>query len=132
MRRLRVAAVTVGAVAAVLSSVAGAQEMGGRRHRVTIEGFRFAPARVLVAPGDTVVWINRDLVPHTLTAQDESWDSREVAANATWEMRITEATASAYFCRYHPRMQGRVVVAGEADRARGQVDGRVERRQSGR
>src|SRR5262249_51523265 len=88
MRRLRLAVVTALAVAAALAPAGMAQEMGDRRHRVTIKGLHFAPADVVVGPGDTVVWVNRDLVSHTVTAQDGSWDSQGLTENATWEMRV--------------------------------------------
>ena len=109
-RRWGIALVTAVAVTATVAAPAAAEEIRGRRHRVSIEGFRFVPARVVAAPGDTVVWVNRDLVPHTLTARDESWDSRELPANARWELHITETTAGEYFCRYHPAMHGRVAI----------------------
>jgi plastocyanin len=109
-RRLGIAVVTAVIVATAAIPTSIAQEMSARRHRVTIKGFQFTPAVVVVAPGDTVVWVNRDLVPHTITARDGSWDSHGVAQNATWEMHVTDSTASEYICRYHPMMQGRLVI----------------------
>ena len=108
--RLGIAVVTAVAVAAALTSMGIAQEMGARRHHVTIKDFQFAPASVVVAPGDTVVWVNRDLVPHTITARDGSWDSDGLGQNATWEMHVTNSTAGEYLCRYHPTMHGRLMI----------------------
>jgi len=34
-------------------------------HTVTIEGMQFRPQALSVALGDTVVWVNKDLVAHT-------------------------------------------------------------------
>ena len=39
-----------------------------RTHTVKIEGMAFVPATLEVSVGDTVEWINEDLVPHTATA----------------------------------------------------------------
>lgn len=75
MRRLGIAVVTAAAVAAALTPAGVAQDVASRRHRVTIAGLRFTPADVVADPGDTVEWVNRDLVAHTVTARDESWDS---------------------------------------------------------
>ena len=36
-----------------------------RTHTVTIDGFRFQPERLTVARGDRIVWVNKDVVPHT-------------------------------------------------------------------
>jgi plastocyanin len=98
-------------MAAALIPTGAAQDAGGVRHRVEIQRFRFVPERLVVAPGDTLVWVNLDSVPHTLTAQDESWDSQALKANKEWELRVTEGMTGDYFCRYHPRMQGQVQVS---------------------
>ena len=95
---------------AALTAANAAQKMRGRHYVVTAKGLQFTPADLTVAPGDTVTWVNRDLVPHTVTARDGSWDSQGLAENATWEMRVTGSTAGEYFCRYHPTMHGRLVI----------------------
>jgi len=56
----------------------------GRVLAVAIEDMRFAPATLAVRPGDRVVWTNRDLVPHTVTARDGRFDSKAIAANASF------------------------------------------------
>ena len=38
-------------------------------HTVTIEGMRFQPEMLTVERGDTIVWVNKDLVPHTATSK---------------------------------------------------------------
>ncbi|MDH3598215.1 MAG: cupredoxin family copper-binding protein [Candidatus Tectomicrobia bacterium] len=82
----------------------------GVRHQVDIQRFKFTPASLVVAPGDTVVWVNLDIVPHTITAQDDSWDSQTLQTNDAWELRITEEMTGDYFCRFHPAMVGQVQV----------------------
>jgi plastocyanin len=119
---LGIAVVMAVAVAAAFTPAGVAQKTGGRRHRVTIEGLRFVPADVVAAPGDTVVWVNRDLVPHTVTARDESWDSHGLAANATWEIHVSDSTAGEYFCRYHPTMHGRLVIRRSSETHAYQAD----------
>src|SRR6185437_12356283 len=39
-------------------------------HAVTIDGFAFKPASIVVKEGDSVEWRNTDPVPHTVTAKD--------------------------------------------------------------
>src|SRR5688572_1947929 len=47
-----------------------------RTHTVTMEGMTFSPAVLRIQSGDTVVFKNNDLVPHTATAkQREVFDS---------------------------------------------------------
>ena len=81
-----------------------------KRHVVEIKGFGFEPAELTVAPGDTVVWINRDLVPHTATAEDEAWDSGTLGENASWQMIASAKGRHHYFCRFHPTMKSALVV----------------------
>lgn len=73
---------------------------------VTIEGLAYEPAEVTVAPGDTVVWTNKDMVPHTVTALDSTFDSGSIAAGATWRYVAHEAGTVAYYCTFHPTMKG--------------------------
>ena len=66
-------------------------------------------AFVEVKLGDTITWTNRDIVPHTVTAEDADWDSGEILPGETWTMTVTEETfaemSGAYFCGYHPVMR---------------------------
>ena len=78
-------------------------------HEVTIEGMKFEPAVVTVRPGDTVVWRNKDVVPHTATASG-TFDSKEIAAGKRWSWIARKPGRHAYVCTYHPGMQGTVVV----------------------
>src|SRR5687767_3014533 len=53
-----------------------------RKHVIEIEGFEYKPARLRVRPGDTIVWVNRDIVPHTATADSRKWDTGNIAHGA--------------------------------------------------
>lgn len=76
-----------------------------RRHRVQMRTVAFDPVVLEVAPGDTITWVNDDIVPHTVTAVDGRWDSGEIPPGA--EFRVTAAgDALEYVCRYHPVMTG--------------------------
>ncbi len=41
-----------------------------RVHTVTNSDFKFSPATLRVVAGDTIIWVNLDIVPHTATAAD--------------------------------------------------------------
>jgi plastocyanin len=79
-----------------------------RRHVVEIRGFEYLPASLTVAVGDTVVWVNRDAVPHTATAADRDWDSGSIAAGGSWSRVFAAAGTAAYTCTFHPSMTGRL------------------------
>ena len=80
-------------------------------HVVTMEGMGFSPATLTVRPGDKVVWRNRDVVPHTATAEG-SFHSGLVAPGKswTWTARARASGSLDYVCVYHPGMKARLVV----------------------
>ena len=51
-----------------------------QRHVVEIRGMAFHPEVLEVRRGDTVVWINRDIVPHTATATRKPAGNRGIPA----------------------------------------------------
>jgi plastocyanin len=79
-------------------------------HTVEIRGFAYLPATLQVAAGDTVVWINRDVVPHTATRDDRLWDSGSINAEQSWRLVATSPGSQSYYCAFHPVMRGELVV----------------------
>ena len=75
-----------------------------------MRNFGFDPPTLTIARGDTVVWSNADFVPHTSTARDSAWDSKEIAANATWRYVPPKAGRDEYYCAFHPTMKGTIIV----------------------
>ena len=70
----------------------------------------FAPTRIEVTAGTTVVWTNQDQLVHTVVADDGSWNSGDVAPGATWSHRFDTPGTYAFHCTPHPFMKGVVVV----------------------
>ena len=66
------------------------EAMAGRRVVIEIQNFEFMPERPSVNIGDVVVWKNMDIVPHTATSKDGSWDSGPIESGGEWETVITE------------------------------------------
>lgn len=79
-------------------------------HTVVIEGMKFLPETIAVKRGDTVVWINKDLFPHTATAQDRTFDSGEFATNQTWKYIAIKPGEFTYICALHPTMKATLIV----------------------
>jgi plastocyanin len=77
---------------------------------VTIKDFSYGPETMVVSVGATTVWRNQDVVPHTATAQDDNWDTDEIAGGAEKAHRFDRPGRYAYRCRYHPNMQGVIEV----------------------
>jgi plastocyanin len=77
-------------------------------HTVTIDAARFEPARLGVHVGDTVVWVNKDLIPHTATAKGGGFDSKTLAAGASFRFTVKAKGGTDYACLFHPTMTGRI------------------------
>ena len=74
-------------------------------HNVVIADFVFTPETLTVRPADRIRWINRDIVPHTAAATDESWDTGEIGAGKSTETQVIDGMMKTCFCRFHPSMK---------------------------
>lgn len=83
---------------------------GATEVMVTIDDFLFEPPALEIAVGTTVTWTNLGGVPHVATARDGLFDSRNLFTDETYSYTFEEAGTFDYFCRYHPRMTGTIVV----------------------
>jgi plastocyanin len=72
--------------------------------------WRFEPADLTVSPGATVVWRNAGAHVHTVTADDGSFSSPNLAPGATWRWRFENSGGTPYHCSPHPWMKARVRV----------------------
>jgi plastocyanin len=77
-------------------------------HILEIKNLQFIPAEITVNIGDTIKWINHDIIPHTATADDKSWDSMLIDPGQEWELIVERNTFSSYFCVYHPGMKATI------------------------
>jgi plastocyanin len=66
--------------------------------------FPYVPALPSLQTGDVVPWLNEDIVPHTATGSDDSWDTGTIAAGESASVVITKAMTGGYYCRFHPAM----------------------------
>lgn len=78
---------------------------------VEIKNMVFNPAELTVRPGDTIVWVNNDIVVHDVTAEDTSWTSGNIAVKASWQY-IPKGSFD-YICSIHPTMKASVVMEEE-------------------
>ena len=98
-----IVAVALGAAACSSSRKAS------RVHRVVIQGMQFVPAEITVPVGDTIVWVNEDLVPHTATASGV-FDSGVIASKAEWRLVVSSRGVLGYGCTMHPTMKATLIV----------------------
>lgn len=82
-------------------------------HRVLIQQFTFVPGRLEIRAGDRVEWVNRDIAPHTATADDPAWSSGNLTRGQSVQIDFLDAGRVVYFCSHHPHMRGEIIVSGE-------------------
>lgn len=98
------------AVAIALALVAVATNLtSAETITVTIENLSFKPAEVAAKIGDTILWVNKGILDHTATARDNSFDVIQPAKKSI-SQTLTKIGTFDYYCRYHPNMEGRLVV----------------------
>jgi plastocyanin len=78
---------------------------------VTIEGSRFTPSTLTVHVGDSIVWVNKDLFPHTATSSaapssTARFDSQAIAPERSWTYKASVKGEFDYVCSFHPTMKG--------------------------
>jgi len=96
--------------AALASGCGGRATPTHALHRVVIRGFKFDPASLSIAAGDTVEWLNADLVPHTSTASSGRWNSNSIVPDSSWRAVLTTPGREPYGCTLHPNMRAQVEV----------------------
>jgi plastocyanin len=74
-------------------------------HTVTIEGAQFQPGVLAVRAGDSIVWVNKDPFPHTVTSQAGRFDSRQIEPDKSWTYRTAKKGDFAYVCSLHQTMK---------------------------
>lgn len=75
---------------------------------VIIRGMKYIPDVIEVNKGDTVVFVNKDIVVHDVTEENKAWGSSQIPVGESWSMAATESVS--YFCSIHVVMKGKVVV----------------------
>ena len=81
---------------------------------VGIVDLAYEPEPVTIAAGGTVTWANTGALPHTVTAEDGSFDSGIVETDGTFARGFDEVGTFAYLCTLHPGMSGTVEVVAAA------------------
>lgn len=77
--------------------------------QVKIDKLVFSPAEISAKVGDTIEWINKDILAHTATVKGD-WDVM-IPVNKSATFVLKKAGNVEYYCRFHPNMKGRIEVA---------------------
>jgi plastocyanin len=113
---LAVAAVALGSTACgsdkkTSAGTAGKATSGGGTSGtvITIKDFKFSPDPLKAPAGATITIKNDDTTTHTVTADDKSFDSGEVANGTSGKITLPDKAATVkYHCQIHNFMMGTV------------------------
>lgn len=76
-------------------------------HMVVIDQMKYGAVPPLKV-GDTVVFVNKDMFRHTVTASNNSFNL-DLMPGASGTLHINSAGHAAFYCKYHPGMRGTMV-----------------------
>ena len=88
----------------------GAQSRPAAVYRASIGFDSVRPPRLDIVAGEAVTWTNESVRTHTITADDESFDSGRMLSSATFSRRFSAVGEAAYHCELHPAIRGVVGV----------------------
>lgn len=88
---------------------AKAADSAPRRTEIAMRGNSFRPRRAEVTLGDTVVWVNRDIVRHD-AMNDRLFDSGDLRGGESFAWVPADTGVIQYRCTIHQRMRGEIRV----------------------
>ena len=80
-----------------------------KSYTVEIKQMKFQPADLTIQKGDTVVWVNRDIVAHDVTEEsNKAWTSSVMPVGQSWSLVVNQSAD--YYCSIHVVMKGKLIV----------------------
>ena len=108
--------VPIAAVAVAFVTLAASDPPGGSAaasaggHSVVIQNFVYTPGRIVVTAGTPITVTNADGTKHTLTADNGSFDTGDLAGGGHGSVTIAAPGKYAYHCAIHNYMTGTIEV----------------------
>jgi plastocyanin len=98
------------------TNTGGSQTTQAASQQINVENSAFNPKQLTIKTGTTVVWTNKDVTVHTVTADDNSFDSGNLNQGNTFQFTFTKPGTYLYYCKLHggpngKGMSGTIVVS---------------------
>ncbi len=77
---------------------------------VWIKHDKFSPGVIKIPVNSSVTWINKDLLPHTVTSDEGLFDSKKLKHKQWFSYKFTTAGTYNYHCTIHHMMVAKVIV----------------------
>ena len=71
---------------------------------ITIGGLAYSMPRATVRAGDTVEWVNKDIVDHNVTEKKSAIWNVSIAPGKSARVVMKKPGSYVYYCRFHPNM----------------------------
>lgn len=97
-------------IAALFGGIVCAVPARAETIKVVMKNLEISPAQITAKVGDTIVWDNQDVFAHTATATDKSFDVM-LPPKKSGSLKVTKAGTFDYFCKFHPNMKAKLIVA---------------------
>jgi plastocyanin len=91
-----------------LLSFCSNKKVAPKTYTVEIVQMKFQPAVLNVHKGDTVIFVNKDIVDHDATEVNKAWNSPPLATGDSWKW-VAEKSSD-YYCSIHLVMKGQIIV----------------------
>jgi plastocyanin len=78
--------------------------------QITMTNLVVAPSEVSAKVGDTIEWINNDVLAHTATARNGDFDVM-LPPKKTVTSVLKKPGTIEYYCRFHPNMKAVLTIA---------------------
>ena len=106
---MRAFAVGPAVLAMVVACGAAVATSNTTRLEITMRGNSFGPRRAEVTLGDTIVWVNRDIVRHD-AMKPGVFDTGELLGGESYQWIPADTGVLQYRCTIHQRMRGEIHV----------------------
>ena len=104
------AGIAVAAVVTILYRQNQGTSPPAKANTVVMAQIAFNPKTLTAAKGSEVVFENKDVAPHNVTADDPKISSGTIAPGKTFRLVVQQPFE--YRCTIHPGMDAKVVLAG--------------------
>ena len=77
--------------------------------QIVIDNLTYGPPPAHLRVGEKLVWVNHDILRHSATADDKSFDV-DLQPGKQGQIVAKTPGVYSYFCKYHPGMKGKLTV----------------------
>lgn len=107
LRLLMIGMLVIG-IAAALSACSASPTNTPAKNTVNIQGNAFSPAEITIKQGESITWVNKDSVGHTVVGL--TFTSSLLDTGQSFTQVFASAGTFEYHCSVHPSMVGKVIV----------------------